>query len=293
MTIVKSFFSTAVKLTGRSGQSLIEVIIAISIFAMVFSSMITLSVGGLYALEKGGEQIEAEALAQEGMEAVMSVKSRDWNLLSACSATCIVSVSAGRWTLSNGASETIGKYTRKISLSDIYRNAGNDIVASGTPGAILDPNSKEISSLVEWNVQPGIINDAKKASIITNWTSQPEADYLIVDTSSASASGSDAIGITISNGGPSNITISSMIVSWTGGSGGNTIRVVRISGNNRWSGNSASGALLDINDFTLISAAGSYPINYFRFRRSIAGATMSVTFTMLDGSQKIISGIAL
>jgi len=291
--IFAPFFSPVKIFKNRSGQSLIEIIIAISIFAMVFSSMITLSIGGFNALRQGGEQIEAEALAQEGLEAVMAVRNSGWNSLGACSAACVVSISGGRWILSNGASEIIGKYARKISLSNVYRNASNDIVALGTPGAVLDPNTKEATSLVEWNVRPGTLNDVKRVSLITNWQSLPQADYLNVNTASATASGSDAIGITISNSGPSNIVISSMVVSWTGGSGGNSIRVVRISGNNRWSGTASSGTLLNITDFTLVSGAGSYPINYLRFRRSIVGATMSVTFNMLDGSQKIISGIAL
>lgn len=291
--IFTPFFSPARNLKNRSGQSLIEIIIATSIFAMVFSSMITLSIGGFNALRQGGEQIEAEALAQEGLEAVMAVRNSDWNSLGACSAACVVSVSGGRWVLSNGANEVIGKYTRMISLANVYRNASNDIVAFGTPGAVLDPNTKEAMSLVEWNVRPGALNDVRRISLITNWQSLPQANYLNVNIASARASSTDAIGITISNSGPSNIIISSMVVSWTGGSGGNLIRVVRISGSNRWSGSAASGALLNITDFTLTGGAGSYPINYLRFRRNIAGATISITFNMLDGSQKIISGIAL
>jgi type II secretory pathway component PulJ len=299
MTIGKSFILLKNKIKDDSGQSLIEIIIAISIFAMIFSSMISLSLGGFNALRQGGEQIEAEALAQEGLEAVISVRNRDWNLLNACNSSCIVSISGGRWVLSSGAEEIIGKYTRKVSFADVYRNASNKIVVFGTPGAILDPNSKESTSLVEWNIRPGILNEVRRVSLVTNWSAIPlppiplQADSLIVNAASASASGKDVIGITFSNSGSLSITISTMVISWTGGSGGNKTKKIRIDGSDIWTGNANSGNILNITDLALTSGATIHPINYINFSKNIGGATLEIIFNMSDGSQKIISGIAL
>jgi len=67
--------------TGNSqkGQSLLEVIIALAIFALISSALVSLSLGGFVGLEQGGEHMQAQALAQEGIEAVRSIRDRAWN----------------------------------------------------------------------------------------------------------------------------------------------------------------------------------------------------------------------
>ena len=66
---------------NNKGQSLLEVIVAMAIFALISAAMITLSLGGFTALEQGGEHTEAKALAQEGIEAVRAIRDSAWNEL--------------------------------------------------------------------------------------------------------------------------------------------------------------------------------------------------------------------
>ena len=58
------------------GQSLLEVILAMAIFALISAAMVTLAVGGFTALEQGGEHTEAEALAVEGIEGAIVVQDK-------------------------------------------------------------------------------------------------------------------------------------------------------------------------------------------------------------------------
>ena len=130
-------------------------------------------------------------------------------------------------------------------------------------------------------VEPGVV-------------SVPQADGLLVDTSAVAIDPGDntkVINITIENTGALDITIDKMNVSWTGVPGGTKIREIVINGGSVWAGNKDSGNELDITDFTLVSGAGSYPIDFLDFSKNMGGTTISITFTMGDGSTKTVSNI--
>lgn len=121
-----------------------------------------------------------------------------------------------------------------------------------------------------------------------------QADDLVVDTTSVDLDVGDntkVIGITMENSGASDIVIDKMTVSWTGGTSGNKIQEITIDGGSRWSGNSNSGTELDITDFTLVSEAGTYPIDSLDFKKNMTGSTIEIIFTMIDASTKTVSNI--
>ena len=121
-----------------------------------------------------------------------------------------------------------------------------------------------------------------------------QADSLAVDITNVAIDGGDnkrVVGITIEDSGASDITIDRMAVSWTDAPGGTKINEIIIDSGSVWSGKSNSGTELDIADFTLISGAGSYAIDSLDFSKNMTGATLSIIFTMGDGSVKTISNI--
>jgi len=130
--------------------------------------MITLSLGGFTALEQGGEQTEAEALAQEAIEAVRSIRDRVWNEM--IYTTSSVSVSSSQWIFDGETTtETIGKYLRIINFFDVCRDNDNHMV--DCPGSYLDIQSKKIIVNVSWEVRPGVNNEVEKTTYLTNWAS--------------------------------------------------------------------------------------------------------------------------
>ncbi len=148
-----------------------------AIFALISAAMITLSLGGFTALEQGGEQTEAEALAQEGIEAVRSIRDSAWNQLTY--ATSSVSVSSTQWVFDGEDSvEIIGQYTRTISFLDVCRDETDDIV--NCPGSYTDIHSKKIISKVSWEIRPGIENTVQQVGYLTNWNTKlwPQTDWV-------------------------------------------------------------------------------------------------------------------
>lgn len=152
----------------QKGFSLLEVVIAIAIFGLMASTMVTLATGGLSALEQGGEQTEAEALAQEGLEAVKSIRDRAWNENTYTTSSVSIAASAWHYTGEN-TTEAIGQFTRTISFDNVCRDGSNSIVEC--PGSYTDINTKKVTSEVSWTVRDGITNSVKKVTYLANWDS--------------------------------------------------------------------------------------------------------------------------
>lgn len=163
---------------SQSGQSILEVIIALAIFGLIAAALASLSVGGLVGLEQGGEQTQAEALAQEGIEAIRSIRDGAWN--ENVYTTSSVAISGGEWVFSGeGTTETIGKFTRTISFKDVCRDASDDIAPC--PSTYTDVHSKEATVAISWETRPGVTNIVQKIAYITNWDSRDRLEDVTAD----------------------------------------------------------------------------------------------------------------
>ena len=100
---------------NNKGQSLLEVIIAMAIFALISATMVSLSTGGFVSLDVGGEQTEAQSYVQEGIEAVRAIRDRAWNELTYTTST--VSTSSGQWIFNGEGTTSINEnYLRTINV---------------------------------------------------------------------------------------------------------------------------------------------------------------------------------
>jgi len=147
----------------NKGFSLIEVILAIAIFAIITNGGIANIIGVLGQNRQSGEIIKANNLAQEGLEAVRSIGNRDFNLLT--SGTKGIGVSSNLWTF-DGTSDITDKYTRQILISPISRDTYGTLVSSdGT----IDSDTWLVKSTVNWNYSIGDIKQFSLETILTNW----------------------------------------------------------------------------------------------------------------------------
>lgn len=157
--------------TGLSGQSLLEIIIAMAIFGIIASALASLSLGGFRGLVQGGQRGGAEILAQEGMEAVRAIRDRAWNeSIVTQTGVRIQATPINQWIFS-GTQDVIFPYTRIVSFNPVCRNSSSVVVLC-EPGVITDIHSREVVVRVTWVTPYGATNAVEKRAFITNWDSR-------------------------------------------------------------------------------------------------------------------------
>ncbi len=134
---------------GERGVTAIEVAIGVSIASVVLIfSMQSLSLF-INTGRAVSEKTKTVYLAEDGLELVRYLRDESWTTLSALSTTGThyVSVTASAVAATTTV-QVIDGYTRSFKISNVYRNASDDIVASTTGGAVADTDSKYIEMRV-------------------------------------------------------------------------------------------------------------------------------------------------
>lgn len=258
-----------------NGFSLVEILVSISIFLIFVITLSDIDINTKSQIKNANNRERASFLAEEGLEAVRNI--RDDNFSNLIDGSFGISSSSNVWNFS-GSSDMADIFTRQINILTI------------------NPTQKQITATVSWNDQILNSNSVVLTTYLTDWkkvtaSCNNMANCLSVGTSGISTIGNVQItGITLTNNSTTTSTIDKMTVSWTGGASNNRIVVIRINGINYWTGSQTSGTLLDITNFNMITNT-TYPLNYLEFSRNIKNATLSIIFTMTDGSTKTVSGI--
>jgi len=136
----------------ESGQSLIELLIAMTIFVMAVSVTGFLILDVYLSDRVGREQTIATFLAQEGMEATRSIRDNNWDDL--INGEHGLLVSAGKWVFEGSeddVSDYLGEGVRKITIEEI------------------DSSRKKITSEVIWKLTEVRTEQASLISYLTNW----------------------------------------------------------------------------------------------------------------------------
>ena len=158
------------KNNNQLGFSIIELLLAIALFAVMSSTIIALALSGYNALIKSYKQIIASSLVHEGLEATRGIKDYAWNEM--VYSRSGISASGGFWQfVGEGTTEQINEFSRTIDFEDICRNSNYEIVdcASGWN----DVQAKRVIVNVSW---PLLYNQSQltffeNEEILTNWDS--------------------------------------------------------------------------------------------------------------------------
>lgn len=257
--------------TNTRGQSLIEVLIALSIFVVGIVAVGFIILEANTSSRQSVERTEAIMLAREGLEAARSMRDADFDNLTA--GVHGLALSASVWVFS-GSSDTSGSFTRTLNIADI------------------DTDTKAATSTVTWNISSARVGSVSFHERFSDWRqSGGDAGSLSVDISGAalSASSTDLLGITIENTGPSTITVDSMTLQW---SNSNVWYFMKIDDVTVFSTSTSQGASsgenVDISDVVLANGSGVKSINIVTFDGVMSGTDFIVTFVMSDQSTRHI-----
>lgn len=134
------------KKNTRRGQSLVELLLAIGIAALVIPTLgisIMSSRSGKAQLK---ERFTGTILMKEAQDAVRSVREKGWTIF-ALNGTFHPVISGSSWTLTPGA-ETVGNFNRQVVISDVNRDSSGAIVSA--PNGSVDPSTKQVTITVSW-----------------------------------------------------------------------------------------------------------------------------------------------
>ncbi|MBI3290828.1 type II secretion system protein, partial [Candidatus Falkowbacteria bacterium] len=163
----------------RRGFSLVEVILAIALFSLFATALIGILMSSYGSDFQAREREKATLYAQEGLEAVKSIRRQAWNLL--LNGDYGLDNSSGHWQFSGNSDLLDDKYTRVIIIEDACRDANGDLV--DCPGLAVDLHARKVISRVSYSAINGINNEIKLISYLTTWQSK---DFAQTDWSGGS-----------------------------------------------------------------------------------------------------------
>ena len=146
---------------NKKGISVIEILIAITIITIALASVLSLANFSLKAASFNKETTKANAISQEAMEAVRSIRDSDWTKLTPGSHG--LTSAAGFWDFA-GTEDVINGFTRTILIENVSRDPTTDNIEITYNPANNDPNTKKITATVSWKSK-----EVKIITYLTNW----------------------------------------------------------------------------------------------------------------------------
>lgn len=192
----------------RRGQSLLEILIAVAIGAILVTAAATVISPALRATKKVSEVQTAAALGKELLDNARVLADANWNNFAS-----LLTTSANRYYISGvpfsaaPGSEAIVisgvTYARYFYVDDVWRNlASDEIVASG---GVSDPSTKKITIEYSWQNGSGNITSyiTRRKNFVfhqTDWSGGPGQDGPITSPNFRFAASSANINYTVMPG---------------------------------------------------------------------------------------------
>lgn len=132
--------------TKKKGFSLVEILLAGSIFVVFAWGAVEVLLTSLTLNRLSEETTQAKEYATAGIEAVYSIKAHDFTSLQPMESTGIER-EGENWIFS-GEENTFDKYTRQMSITEVSRDEDGNIVESG---GNIDTETYKVSVTVTWD----------------------------------------------------------------------------------------------------------------------------------------------
>lgn len=277
---------------SQAGFSVIEVMLAAALFLMFSTGIISVILQGFDANRTGSEETIANQYATEGIEAARSIRNQGFASLVDTAGSGITRTGSGVWIFS-GTTNTLNKYTRVITISDVQRDGSGNIVSSG---GTVDLNTKKVTSTTSWNVSSSRADSVVLSTYLTNWKVPTQASCLTIDTSTAQRNHKQLLNITIKNVCSTAVILTKLTPTWTQSS--NNISQIQINGTVVWSGsgvgsptgNQPPGTVLTLQPYSIASNSAVLPIDFFQMTSNIqSNENWTISFTMTDNTQNTVT----
>ncbi len=155
----------AQSITNNKGFAILEILIAITIFTLFSVGVFYLSLDSLQRDSKIELRSDALNYVQEGIEAVRSMRDRNFLLLT--NGDHGLQLQNDLWSFIAAPENIDNFYSRTITIYDVYRDINGDI---SNNGGTLDPDIKKVTSEVTWMEKGLFPKSLEITTYLTNWT---------------------------------------------------------------------------------------------------------------------------
>ena len=279
------------------GFTFIELLLYMALTAIFLTGAITFTFDVLDGREKAFQRQLVEQNARTALARIAYEIRRARNIMSVGGSQLILDNGGGTTTIDLSG----GEVRLTTGGAGPFALTANHVIATNLAFTDLrsgDNNTKGVRVSLTVQQAPGtLLGPALAATTMVTAAelngSFNEARALLMDTSGARRETvvvgnkkiDRIIGTTLQDSGTSSITIDKITVSWTGGNASAQIRVIKIGGVTVWNSAQPSGTILDIvPNVTLNPGAAPTPIDAFEFTATMASSTVTVRYTMVDGS---------
>ncbi|KKR78339.1 MAG: hypothetical protein UU23_C0001G0103 [Candidatus Curtissbacteria bacterium GW2011_GWA1_40_9] len=272
-----------IKLSRKRGQSLIEILVAIGLTAVLLPGLLTGFVASREGKAQEGQRLQATALLRETEEAIRSVRDASWSNISTKNGTYHPEISANAWTLVSEPQYT-GQFTRSVAISDVQRDPSGNIVTSG---GTVDTSSKRAVSTVSWTTPMASsissTNYLERYKGNTAWLQTTQSDFNAGNLSSTVVTNNSGGEIQLAPGSGGNWATPTIAGNFNSGGNANGLSVF-VDGNYAYLGstNVAGGnnlSIVDISSPTTPTLTGS-----ISFGNNITGVFVSGNYAYLATS---------
>ncbi len=149
------------------GFSLVEVILAVGLFGLFSTALIGLLLSTYGGSIQANDRNVATLYAQQGIEAVWSIRRQGWNLLDNGQHGLISS--GGYWEFFGTQDFIEPKFIRKTVIENVCRDVSNSIVSCSDVGAIIDLRTKKVVVTVYYDSFLGISQEVLVSAYLTFW----------------------------------------------------------------------------------------------------------------------------
>jgi len=143
----------------QKGSGLVEILVAVFIFSIILGSLVTASNMYLSGAGDSLKYAKGAYLAQEGIEAVKTIRDNNWNNISVLADNTdyflyfdTSSSTNNIWKTTSISSFTDSFFLRRFRLNSVNRDSNGRIVSGG---GTSDLNTKKITVYVSWPSKTG------------------------------------------------------------------------------------------------------------------------------------------
>ena len=161
----KKTLAASFRQNKQAGISLIEVMIAMSVFAIIVSGVIALALGSFQTTLIGKNESKAQELAAEAFSAVESVRNQDWEQLTL--GQYGVLYDGQDWQLVDPSQDQAPQgFDRVVVIANAQRDGQGNLVEQG---GISDEQTKVITVEVDYSANRVTDKVLAQSVILTNW----------------------------------------------------------------------------------------------------------------------------